>query len=233
MFDEQMKLQAFDLIAQKFFEHNFGRTSKADLEVLMFKIYLDNCNAQNTATDDFTLATALGITEAKVRNLKVKKELQYPGDGKEWKENFIRAIQYASYDEKSSLVKLPIADPNVKRNLEHRIDELHIYSESQLNGKLLQMRPDHFIMLVQTISEELGNAAIDSKSLLHQLEASSTAEIFKAEGIIDRIKGGAEVKELIPMILKTAGKTGVQVLLSSIPFSGGLKKYMDAFADNL
>ncbi len=234
MFEDQAKINAFDLIAGKFYNHNFGQTTKADFEVLMFKIYVDNCNKTKASTSDFELATALGITEQKVRNLKVKMELQYPDNNKQaWKENFIRSVQYAMYDDKNGLVKIAIHDPNVKRNLENWIDNLHIYSEAQLNAKLLQMRPDHFIKLVQTIAEELGDQQISQKELVKQLEHSSVSKFVEEKGIIERIKNGEPVQDLIPDILKCTKKAGMKAILKAIPLSESLKTFIDTFAENL
>ena len=39
--DEKSKAQAFDKIAEKYYFCNFGSTSKSDLDVLMFSIYLE------------------------------------------------------------------------------------------------------------------------------------------------------------------------------------------------
>ena len=64
-FDNQAKQYAFDLLANRFYEHNFGQISKADFEVLMFKIYLDDLHRSNEDDSDFVLATALGITDLK------------------------------------------------------------------------------------------------------------------------------------------------------------------------
>lgn len=232
-FDNQAKQYAFDLLANRFYEHNFGQISKADFEVLMFKIYLDDLHRSNEDDSDFVLATALGITESKVRSLKVKKELQYPDNGIGWKSTFIRSIQYAAYDEKNDLVKLAVVDPNVKRNLDHSIDELHIYSEAQLNGKLLQMRPDHFIRLIESLSNDLGNNGFDRKKLVTQIKDSTVANTFASAGILQRLEAGEAVKDLIQDILKASGKTGIRLLLSSVPFGNVLQECVDFFLEKL
>ena len=69
-FENQIKQQAFDRIAGKYYEHNFGQTSKADFDILMFGIYLENLQMSGGDTDDFAMACALGIMEARVRSLK-------------------------------------------------------------------------------------------------------------------------------------------------------------------
>ena len=126
MFDTKDKIAAFDMIANKFFEHNFGQMSKSDIEVMMFSIYIEQCLDKKMPYDDYTLAVKLGIPESRVRTLKVKKELQYPYKNFRWKEAFQECIRYAKYDDKKALVKVNITDPNVKREVEHYIDELKL-----------------------------------------------------------------------------------------------------------
>lgn len=232
-FDDQAKLHAFDLLASRFYEHNFGQTSKADFEVLMFKIFLENLQCSNEDDSDFALATALGITESRVRNLKVKQELQYPNNGAGWKNAFVRSIKYAAYDEKRDLVKISVVDPNVKRNLDHRIDELHIYSEAQLNGKLLQMRPDHFICLIESISCDLGNNGFNRNELIDHIKTSTVASTFISTGILQRLEAGEAIKDLVQDILKASGKMGIKLLLSSLPFGNVLQTYINIFLGKL
>lgn len=55
---------------------------KTYFETLLFSLYLDHIldiseDDMNTYSD-YTLSKYLGITQSKVSNLKVKKELQYP-----------------------------------------------------------------------------------------------------------------------------------------------------------
>ena len=76
------KAAAFDQIAAQFYEGNFGRMSKADLETLMFHLYIEQIlkrSEQDFHTySDFRLSKELGIPQSRVSSLKVKKQLQYP-----------------------------------------------------------------------------------------------------------------------------------------------------------
>ena len=233
MFTEKEKIEAFDLIAAKFYRNNFGQISKADFEVLMFKIYLGSCYQHNKDTSDFTMAVALGITEAKVRNLKVKQELQYPEMGQSWKETFIKSIQYATYDGKNGLVKLSVVDPNVKRNLDHYIEENHLYSETQLNGKNLQMRPDHFLFLYQSLSEELDGENLSKEELLKILKASAENDTLETQVVIEKIKNYGSVKDMMGEVIATCGRFGLKVLLQAIPMRDVLKPFVNVFTDKL
>ena len=83
-FTEKEKCEMFDKIAEKFYNSNFGQTSKADFELLMFNFYIrkiisDNMNSDGTIDynkcSDYKISKGLGITQQKVRNLKVKNQL--------------------------------------------------------------------------------------------------------------------------------------------------------------
>ena len=66
---------AFNEIAERYFNHNFGQMSKADFEILLFRLYQENLQRNQLPADDFSIAAALGITESKVRNMKIKTAL--------------------------------------------------------------------------------------------------------------------------------------------------------------
>ena len=82
------KEKYFDEIAAKFFNRNFGTASKNDIELLMFKFYIETLiNDYEDKSDktinydnisDYKIARDLGITPQRVRNLKLKKDLVYP-----------------------------------------------------------------------------------------------------------------------------------------------------------
>ena len=86
-FKDEDKIKFFDEIASRFYEANFGQFSKADFELLMFKFYIqkmisDNKNGDNTIDyslcSDYKISKDLGITQQRVRNLKVKNQLVNP-----------------------------------------------------------------------------------------------------------------------------------------------------------
>lgn len=113
--DEASKAKAFDQIAQKYYWGNFGQLQKSDFETLLFSIYLervlDSSEKEIFSYSDYELSKYLGIPQSKVRTLKIKKELQYPRQGFDWKEAFLRISTNARYE--NGKVKLNIPDPNL------------------------------------------------------------------------------------------------------------------------
>ena len=86
-FTNEEKIIAFDEIASQFYEANFGQASKADIELMMFRLYIEKLIKQHRNPDgtvdyrkcsDYKISKDLGITQQRVRNLKVKNQLIHP-----------------------------------------------------------------------------------------------------------------------------------------------------------
>ena len=81
------KAKMFDEITAHYYNHNFGSFSKSDIDLLMFKFFLEkeienNVNGDNlldyNSVSDYEISKKLGITQQRVRTLKIKKQLIYP-----------------------------------------------------------------------------------------------------------------------------------------------------------
>lgn len=152
--DLNSKADAFDAIAKHFYEGNFGRMSKADIETLMFHLYIEQILKRDdedyTAYSDFRLSKELGITQSRVSGLKVKKQLQYPHDY-QWQESFARVSKKARYID--GKIKIQIPDINLYYEIRNAIEEMGGYVETSLTPKLLQIDPEWFFDLLVVVSE--------------------------------------------------------------------------------
>lgn len=81
-FTPEEKVRYFDEIASHFYVRNFGSISKSNMELLMFKFYLEKLIDSSQRKDgiadynlclDYRISTDLGITLQRVHNLKTKK----------------------------------------------------------------------------------------------------------------------------------------------------------------
>lgn len=234
---EVEKADAFSSIAEQVFQKNFGKLSKSDMEVLLFSLLIDHLLLHDLPIDDYTMAKQLGIPETRIRNLKVKKELQYPSKY-DWQEVFIERIPFAKYDDKKALVKISILDPNVRREIEHYVDSMNMYSEYQLNSKLLQMRPDHFVLLCEKVGREYAqknNIEIEtSDKITNRLKACQASTWIDDQGqtLLQKISNDGW-KQCLGDIAKAGAKTAFKILLSSVPFPEILRKVVDQFIDEL
>lgn len=191
--DNESKAQAFDKIAEKYYLCNFGSTSKADFDVLMFSVYLEQIlkkeESQMNKYSDYTLSKSLGITQSKVSSLKVKKQLLYPFDGFDWKVSFERVCKNARYE--NGKIKIHIPDKNLYIELKNAVEENGGFVEVQLNPTLLQLSPEHFINLMVSITNDKGRDEY-RRELRKELRAQN-----KDTEYFDSMPLGKAVKESI------------------------------------
>lgn len=209
-FTNEEKIAGFNLIAEQYFDRNFGTMSKTDFETLLFSIYIEHCLDNHLPFDDYALSKSLGITQSKVRNLKVKKELQYPKEGFAWKDAFVERIKYAHYDSVKHLVKVNIPDVNVMLELRHHLEKHSWYDEYQLNPKLFQCKTDIFILLCQSLDEDCKlELDEETKTALKKLKVNSKSE-NEQFGVGKILSGSVEEG------LKEIAVNGSQMLLMEV-----------------
>lgn len=109
---EAVKAEAFDKIAELFYNCNFGSTSEADIETLMFSIFIERILKEDgpenfKSYSDYTLSKALCITQARVSNLKVRKELVYPYEDFSWKKSFELVSKKATFENGKIKIYIP------------------------------------------------------------------------------------------------------------------------------
>ncbi|MCR4616521.1 MAG: hypothetical protein K5756_10315 [Clostridiales bacterium] len=161
-FTPDEKIEAFDKLARRFYKCNFGQMSKADFELLMFNIILKKIVSENSSQDgiidfnkcsDYQLSKILGITQQRVRNLKIKSQLAYPIEF-DWQKALASLLENARFDQATKKIMLNIPDPNLFIEIQNYIEEKGAYIEVQLNKKILQIRAEYFIDLVVSLEEE-------------------------------------------------------------------------------
>ena len=179
-FKPEDKIKCFDEISKMFYERNFGQASKSEIELTMFHYYLDNLIDSNKNVDgtidynkcsDYRISQELGITQQKVKNLKIKAHLIYPKDF-DWKLALLTISKNARYDNISHKVMLNIPDPNLFIEIQNYLEENGSYIEKQLNSKLLQIRAEYYIDLIVAIED-----ADSRKKIIKQLKKT-----FKENG---------------------------------------------------
>ena len=155
-YDDESKAKAFDRIAHEYYFGHFGRLSKADFEVLLFDIFIEQLlnvkgDENPTVFSDYRLSKELGITQGKISSLKIKKQLQYPREY-DWRIAFARASNNVRYEQVR--IKLLIPDINVYYEVKNAIEETGGYIEVTLTSRLLQISPEFFLDFLVSISDE-------------------------------------------------------------------------------
>ena len=164
LFDAERKAEAFDKIAELFYNKNFSTLPKSEIDLLMFHFYmdalLDNYSVDKgsgkidfNACSDHRIAQQLGITPQKARNLKVKSQARYPREY-DWKKALASLKDRVRYDEQKKKIVIPMPDPNLYEEVSNFIEENGGFIEVQRSGNYIQIRPEYYIFLIYESVDE-------------------------------------------------------------------------------
>ena len=211
-FNDEEKIALFDEIISNFFDSNFGQLSKSDIELMMFNIYIkklisDNRNSDGTIDykkcSDYKISQDLGITQQKVRNLKVKNQLINPIDY-DWKAALAKLTENARYDRSTGKIVINIPDPNLFIEIQNFIEDQGAYVEKQLNSKILQLRVEYYIDLIVSLESE-----VTRKKIIAELKKQ-----IRAEGKDDKLFEDNNIGK--SLLETTANITTVAANISSL-----------------
>lgn len=214
-FTQEEKIAIFDKIAQHYFVRNFGSMSKADFEILLFSEYVEHCIKENIPFDDYSLSKVLGITQARIRTLKEKKELKYPSEFN-WKERFAEAVKNAKVDPNDHYVKMIIQDVNVMNEVRNFIEVNGWYDECSLNKKLLRIPLDCFVEICYNNESFEGVFGEETKCAIKKI---SNAEDSAVQSFLKDFS-----KDGLKAFLMSASKDIISEILNLLPFGGIAKK---------
>ena len=153
---QNKKAEAFDKIADMFYNRNFGAASKAEIELLMFSIFMEGMihkysNNDNVidmnACSDYAIAKMLGIKQASVKNLKLKKQARYPVEF-DWRKSLESIKDYIRYDIIKNRVIIPAPDPNLYEEIHNFIQEKGGYIDIKFGTNVIQIRPEYYFWLL-------------------------------------------------------------------------------------
>ena len=182
---DAVKAAAFDRVAELFFNKNFGTASKSDIDVLMFSMYIDKILEQSegeiSTYSDYTLSKYLGITQSKVKSLKIKKELIYPREEFCWENSFRKIYSNAQYKDGNILLFVP--DPNLYIELKHFIEENNGLVDIRLNSSLLVVSLESFLDLVVYVADESEKNVIRNFLKDKFIERQANVENFEKQPI--------------------------------------------------
>ena len=228
-FENEEKIKMFDEIAKHFYDSNFGRFSKADFEALMFHFYMEKMIEKHKNDDgtidynkcsDYKISKDLGITQQRVRNMKIKNQLLYPVDY-DWKKAFAKLLYNARKEDKKIVLNIP--DPNLFFEVQNFIEENGGYIEYQLNNKVLQIGSEYYIELATMLEPEENR-----RNIIAKLKSSANGYEKKNLKFDERhvaqslISMGSDIASIIPNIATSISVTNLigQALLRLFKNSG-------------
>lgn len=191
----------------RLFTKEFGTFSKSDYEILLFTIYLDSVE---DPVRDYDLSVNLGITESKVRNLRVKSQLLYPRNlDSVWKEQLANAIEHGYYNSTSNEITISIEDPSVRNMIRNKIELQFGTVNISLNSKQLVLPVDSYLKLA-ALAEGDPNSAL--KRLNKEYRAiQESMDIIESPDLKHRIL--ETTQNVIPFVagLSNVFSTGNQI----------------------
>lgn len=201
-FTTDEKIKAFDRISECFLQRNFGSVGKSDIELLFFSTVMEHLKANHLPSDDYAVSKILGITQQRVRNLKVKNQLRNP-QAFDWKVEFAEKAQNVRYIADDSCVIVNLDDPVLFIEVQHFIEQHNGIVDYTLNPKLLKMQTRDFAMLLV----EIGISNNEDRALgvlrkQYQQEAGVNEQVTR-EGLIKRLWNGSTefAKEIISTLI--------------------------------
>ncbi len=209
LFEKFDKTKAFDTLAELFYDRNFATASKSEIDLLMFSFYLDATitaytNEQNvldyTQASDYHIGQQLGITQEKVRNLKVKKQARYPVDF-EWQKSLESIRDNIRLD--GGRIIIPINDPNLRIEIKNFITENGGFVDVESGKDYLRIRIEYYLMLMY-YTLDIEDRKEFQKEMKEELKKKSTNEhIFDDTNKVEIINN---ILSLVNSGLETVGK---------------------------
>lgn len=196
-FSDAEKIEMFNEIAAHFYDANFGQASKADIELMMFNFYIKKMIKDNQEQDgtidynkcsDYKISKDLGITQQRVRNLKVKNQLINPIEF-EWEKAFAKLVSNAKFENQKVIISIP--DPNLFYEIQNFLEEQGAFIDKQLNSKLLVIRVEYFIDLLVSLEPESNRKAVVKEIKKSYKEQTKTEKQFDEKNIGKTLIDGA------------------------------------------
>lgn len=157
------------VLESEIYSKRFDSFNKSDFEVLMFTVYLDCLEGKPR---DYDISIDLGITENKVRLLRVKSQLQYPREIK-WQDEVISAVQHGTYDSVQKMITITLENPSVRNMIRNEIESNFGTVNVSLNSKQLVLPVESFLILAACAEQDTDEVIRKLNSSFRKGGASS------------------------------------------------------------
>lgn len=156
LFRDFDKASAFDRIAELFYDRNFSSSSKSEIELLMFSFYMEAIIHANQRADgvidyakcsDYEIAKQLGLTQDRVRTLKLKKQARYPV-AFDWQKSLESIKDSIRLDTAAKRIIIPVTDPNLNVEIRNYISSHGGFVDFESGKDYIRIRVEYFLMLM-------------------------------------------------------------------------------------
>ncbi len=230
------------VINENYLKCNFGTLSKSDLELLVFKYFIEKENARNNNKLDFyELSKKLGITEVRFNNLYQRltlrnldgplpevdpdkiyienyKKLEDVQDAR-WKNEFISLLSNLKFDKQNSRFKLLILDPVLKTEFRHYIETKNWFDDGSFNSKVIVMQPECFLEVLADLKNIKINGVLSKPELTQILNDIFVGKPEQVKNDIIKFLPAREeeYEDLsVPALIKLFGDCGWEYILEKL-----------------
>ena len=198
-FTDKEKLAFADDILPLFLNKNFGTVQKTEIELVVFHHYLKHCKSLNKSVSDLTMGKQLGITPARVRNMKLKDYL-HQDDDLNWKQELLKQMNETSFEIKGKEILFVIRDVILMTELRNFLEENGFVNEYSLNPNLFSCSVDVMLKIWAILSGEEPN--IVSKALIDFVNEHNEQKVDQNSKIIEIFELiNPELSELFPTVI--------------------------------
>ena len=205
-FSEQEKIALADDILPLFLNKNFGTVQKTEIELVVFHHYLKHCKSLNTSVSDLNVGKQLGITPARVRNMKLKDYLHQDDDDSIWKQELLKQMNETSFEIRGKDILFVIRDVTLMTELRNFLEENGFVNEYSLNPNLFSCSVDVMLKMWAILSGKDPN--IVSKTLVDYIDENNKQKLKENSKIFEIFELiNPELQEIFPK-----GSAGVSMV---------------------
>lgn len=195
-FTEKEKLALADDILPLFLNKNFGTVQKTEIELVVFHHYLKHCKSLNMSVSDLNVGKQLGITPARVRNMKLKDYL-HQDDDSTWKQELLKQMNETSFEIRGKDILFVIRDVTLMTEIRNFLEENGFVNEYSLNPNLFSCSVDVMLKMWAILSGEDPN--IVSKTLVDFVNEHNEHQVDQNSKIIEIFELiNPELREVFP-----------------------------------
>lgn len=218
-FDKQGSIDLCNEICEQYFNKNFGKLSKADFELILFKHYIEFCYKNKISTDDYEISKRLGILQSRVRSLKQQKYKKYDSlDENWWKDELNNSMGNVFYVKETNSIKFLVKDVNVKEEVIHYIEQKGWFDDTSFNKKLITIPLKCYWEIFSTDDCLKDTFTDKEKAKIERMcEKSDLTDNDKKE-VDNFLKNFTQ--DGLNSLLKSGTKELLLFVLNSLPFGG-------------
>ncbi|MBE6479081.1 MAG: hypothetical protein E7Z98_01020 [Olsenella sp.] len=151
----------FERLTKRFFCRDFANMTKTELEVYLFDIYMRGVEREGTRPSYYQIGRQLGLTEARVRTLSVRRSLAFQEQPSE-EDCLLYLLEHAPSNLlEDKRIRIQVNDPIYLQAIQDIVESKNLGFEPELTGRALRISlADFFLLLDETFGSDVTGKAV-------------------------------------------------------------------------